>query len=95
MAYPSLNSDNVFMQLRFQEYNAAFWWHCVALSEQYSSGKDSTCANLQMVLMLNCKSFGDKYEKSVVLIMQRFLFTQFVLSFIIHTICLTNLFQKE
>ena len=32
---------------------------CVVLSEQYSSGKDSTCAILQMVLMLSFKSFGD------------------------------------
>ena len=50
---------------------------------------------IQPVLNYRFKSFGDKYGKSVVLIMQRFLFTHFVLSFIIHAICLTNLFQEE
>ena len=50
---------------------------------------------IQPVLIYRFKSFGNKYGKSVVLIMQLFLFTHFVLSFIIHAICLTNLFQEE
>ena len=38
---------------------------CVVLSERYSSGKDLTCTNLQMILMPSSKSFGDKYEKLI------------------------------
>ena len=67
----------------------------IVLSEQCSSGKVSICANIQIVLMPSSKSFGDKYEKCTVLFMEPFLFTQFVLSIIIHTVCLTNFFQKE
>ena len=37
----------------------------VVLSEQYWSGKDLTCGDLQMVLMPSSKSFGNKYKKSV------------------------------
>ena len=50
-------------------FDATVW---VVLSEQYSSRKESTCATLQMVLMASSKSFRNKYEKSVVMFMQRF-----------------------
>ena len=62
---------------------------------RYSSRRHSICATLQMILVPSYKSFGDKYGKCVVLFMRRFLFTKFILSFIIHVVCLTNLFQEE